>query len=156
MDAFFFQALSALLPSAVVGLVVVDLRFDICRWACPAEPGLSGLGSFLGYVFIPFVIWFFGCCVLFKVSRVAGSLHRVIVPMHASMSGFRLRTLSLPGTARILGPVARWALPGGWFSSLYMISVCKFGFLRSPSLGSGPCTRCWITVIHDGWFLSMR
>ena len=65
-----------------------------------------------------FWVWFFGFLVLciLKVYRVAGGLHRAVGPMHASMSGCRLRTLPLRGV-RIHDPVDHGVLPGGWYSS---------------------------------------
>ena len=72
------------------------------------------------------VFGFLVLCIL-KVSRAAGSLHRVVGPMHASMSGCRLRTLPLQGI-RIRGPVDHGVLPGGWYSS-----VCVFMYvMRIP------------------------
>ena len=79
-------------------------------------------------MFLGLVLWFLVLCIL-KVSRAAGSLHRVVGPMHASMSGCRLRTLPVRGV-RIHDPVDHGVLPGGWCSSLYL---CMY-VMRIPSV----------------------
>ena len=78
---------------------------------------MIGFPSWIVYLYV-FGFVSLVLCIL-KVSRAAGSLHRVVDPMHASMSGCRLRTLPLRGV-RIRGPVDHGVLPGGWCSSLYL------------------------------------
>ena len=78
---------------------------------------MIGFPSWIIYLYV-FGFGFLVLCIL-KVSRATGSLHRAVDPMHASMSGCRLRTLPLRGV-RIHGPVDHGVLPGGWYSSLYL------------------------------------